>query len=310
MVMLTESTSLRNAPGGSATGGSPGGGELGFGGEGDGDRTSHGGGGGGLGGPPDGGGDGGGGGTPKPQWARRPQSWQSVHAVHVENSEPSPPSSQSPSPLKVHVLTQVPPPGGAGEGGGGQGGGGESTVMPPGAGGGGGGAGLLLCSQLPGSRSPQSAQSWHGVQLAYSEPSPPSSQSPSLAKMHVFRHVPLPGLQAKRHTLKPPDQPQKGQGAGGRMRLGCKGAVATIGSRTAYGPGGGGDGVIEGGGIAKAQLTRGPQSWQSVHAVHDENSEPSPPSSHSPSAAKLHELTHVPAPGLRAQKHQPTLGEQ
>ena len=48
-------------------------------------------------------------------------------------------------------------------------------------------------SQLPGRREPQSAQSWHASQPEYSLPSPPSSQSPSLANVHVFMHVPPPG---------------------------------------------------------------------------------------------------------------------
>ena len=46
-----------------------------------------------------------------------------VHAVQALYSEPAPPSSQSPSLWKRHVLTQVPDPGGPG-GGGGEGGGG------------------------------------------------------------------------------------------------------------------------------------------------------------------------------------------
>ena len=50
---------------------------------------------------------------------RGPQSLQSVQAVHDEYSLPRPPSSQSPSDEKRHVLTQVPLLGGPGEGGGG-----------------------------------------------------------------------------------------------------------------------------------------------------------------------------------------------
>ena len=96
----------------------------------------------------------------KPHPERGPQSSQSVHAVHVLNSEPSPPSSQSPSDANAHVFTHVPEPGGPG---------------------GGGGGGTLCPSQLPASRGPQSSQSWHGLHVWNSEPSPPSSQSPSEA---------------------------------------------------------------------------------------------------------------------------------
>jgi hypothetical protein len=77
---------------------------------------------------------------------------------------------------------QVPDPGGPG-GGGGEGGGGGGWC---------GGRGGWR-SQLPASRGPQSLQSSQGVQWLYSAPSPPSSQSPSEAKTHVFRHSPLPG---------------------------------------------------------------------------------------------------------------------
>ena len=45
----------------------------------------------------------------------------------------------------------------------------------------------------PATRGPQSKQSVHGVQKPYSPPGPPSSQSPSVAKMHVLTHVPEPG---------------------------------------------------------------------------------------------------------------------
>ena len=65
----------------------------------------------------------------------------------------------------MHVLTHVPEPGGPG-------GGGERV----GGRGGGGGA-----KHVPERRGPQSKQSVHGVQIAYPEPAPPSSQSPSRA---------------------------------------------------------------------------------------------------------------------------------
>ena len=123
---------------------------------------------------------------------RGPQSAQSVHAVQVVYSEPEPPSSQSPSEAKRHVLMHVPPPGGAGGGGeGGCAGGDGGGYSTPGDGGVRGGLGSP--AQLPGSRVPQSKQSLHAVQVVYSEPEPPSSQSPSEAKRHVFRQRPLPG---------------------------------------------------------------------------------------------------------------------
>ena len=106
--------------------------------------------------------------------SRGPQSAQSWHALHVEYSEPAPPSSQSPSEANTHVLRQVPEPGGPG-------GGGE------------GGGGLAPTVHEPASRGPQSAQSWQGPHDEYSEPRPPSSQSPSEANTHVFRQVPEPG---------------------------------------------------------------------------------------------------------------------
>ena len=51
----------------------------------------------------------------KAQLERRPQSWQSVQAVHAEYSAPLPPSSQSPSAAKRHVFRhEVDVPGGYG----------------------------------------------------------------------------------------------------------------------------------------------------------------------------------------------------
>ena len=153
----------------------------------------------------------------------------------------------------------VPLPGGPG--GGGWGGGvvaARRTLMPPGGGGvGEGDGGLCALEHEPASRGPQSSQSSQELHAAYSEPSPPSSQSPSPAKAHVLRH----------------------SAAAGR-------------------PGGGGDGLMDGGWIvSKLQPERGPQSSQSVHTSHAPNSAPSPPSSQSPSPAKAHVLTHVPLPG-------------
>ena len=88
------------------------------------------------------------------QWLRNRSVSRDVYAVHVANSEPSPPSSHSPSEEKRHVLTHVPEPGGPGGGGGG------GTPMP---------------SQLPARRGPQSSQSVHGSQKRNSAPVPPSS---------------------------------------------------------------------------------------------------------------------------------------
>ena len=110
-------------------------------------------------------GRGGGGLWLKVQPERGPQSAQSVQGKQIAYSLPAPPSSQSPSEAKMHVLTHVPEPGGPGGGGGrrgGLGGGGERM-------------------QDEEEREPQSTQSVHGVQTPYSEPAPPSSQSPSEA---------------------------------------------------------------------------------------------------------------------------------
>ena len=62
------------------------------------------------------GGGGLGGGKPNAQPVRSPQSSQSSHGWQVDHSEPSPPSSQSPSEAKTHVLRQEPEPGGPGGG--------------------------------------------------------------------------------------------------------------------------------------------------------------------------------------------------
>lgn len=184
----------------------------------------------------------------KSQCARLPQSSQSVHAVHDSYSAPAPPSSHSSSRANTQVLTHVPLPGGPGAG---DGGGGDAFT--PGDGG-----GLAPPAQLPGSLGPQSAQSSHGEHVENSLPCPPSSQSPSDAKRHVFRHSPDPG----------------GPGGGGA--------------------GDGGDGGCT---VKSPQCARGPQSAQSVHAEHDEYCEPLPPSSHSPSSENVHVLTQVPPPG-------------
>ena len=86
----------------------------------------------------------------------------------------------------------VPDPGGPGGGGEGRGeDGGRRSIGYGGTVGGRGGVAPL--AQLPPTRGPQSAQSWHGVHVENSEPSPPSSQSPSRLKMHVFSHTPAPG---------------------------------------------------------------------------------------------------------------------
>lgn len=122
--------------------------------------------------------------------------------------------------------------------------------------------GAIVAAQLV--RGPQSWQSVHGVHEPYSEPCPPSSQSPSEWNWQVFMHVPEPG----------------GPGGGG-------------------GEGGAGEGWCGGRGGWRAQLpaTRGPQSSQSSQGVHWLNSEPGPPSSQSPSEAKTHVLRHSPPPG-------------
>ena len=59
----------------------------------------------------------GGGDGEKLQLVRGPQSWQSVHGLHAWNSEPDPPSSQSPSDAYRQVFTRAATgrPGGGGE---------------------------------------------------------------------------------------------------------------------------------------------------------------------------------------------------
>jgi len=162
-----------------------------------------------------------------------------VHGVQMPYSPPGPPSSQSPSLAKMHVLMQVPEPGGPGAGLG-LGGGRGLRGMGERRGGLGGGR-----VHEPGRRGPQSAQSVQGEQNAYSFPTPPSSQSPSPAKMHELEHVSwVPG-----------------------------------------GNGGGGEGRGGGGLWLKEQPERGPQSAQSVHGVQMPYSAPLPPSSQSPSEA-------------------------
>ena len=127
------------------------------------------------------GGRGGGGGAKHVPDRRGPQSAQSVHRAQIAYPEPSPPSSQAPSEAQTHVFMQMPEPGGPGGGGlGGDGG----RNRPPGGLGGGGGlgrGGLAAFWHEPARRGPQSKQSVHGVQIAYPEPAPPSSQSPSRA---------------------------------------------------------------------------------------------------------------------------------
>ena len=86
----------------------------------------------------------------------------------------------------LHVFKQVPLPGGPG--GGTDGGGGEclpSSGLPGGRGG--------EDAQLPATLGPQSAQSEQAVHDAYSEPLPPSSQSPSDSNEHVLIHTCLEG---------------------------------------------------------------------------------------------------------------------
>ena len=97
---------------------------------------------------------------------------------------------------------------------------------------------------------PQSVQSLPSGHAENSAPGPPSSQSPSLAKLPVSPHS--------------PDEP-----AGG-------------GEEVDDVVGGGGEG--DGGG-GEAAGVRGPQSTQSVPYEHEVYSVPGPPSSQSPSLA-------------------------
>eukprot|EP00966_Prymnesium_polylepis_P230175 5326174-Prymnesium_polylepis.1 len=109
--------------------------------------------------------------------ARPPQSTQSLPIEHVENSEPEPPSSQSPSDAYWQSSPQWTPAGsggirGRGIGGGGDGAGGGGTKIVPGEKGGGA------------TRKPQSTQSLPTEHVENSDPEPPSSQSPSDAYWH------------------------------------------------------------------------------------------------------------------------------
>ena len=99
---------------------------------------------------------GGGGGTLE----RGPQSEQSSPNEHAANSEPGPPSSQSPSDVNEHKASL------------------EHSCRDPGGSGGGG------CGDGDTVRQPQSSQSVPMEQDEYSEPAPPSSQSPSDTKGH------------------------------------------------------------------------------------------------------------------------------
>jgi hypothetical protein len=162
---------------------------------------------------------------------RGPQSAQSVQGEQNAYWKPAPPSSQLPSPAKMHELAHVSwVPGGNGGGGEGRGGGGLWLKEQPECG-------------------PQSAQSVQGAQIPNSEPGLPSSQSPSLAKMHVLTHVPEPGGPG---------------GGGGRRKLGK-------------------------GGRKQVEAERGPQSAQSVQGKQKEvYSATEPPSSQTPLEAKMH----------------------
>ena len=122
---------------------------------------------------------------------RGPQSTQSVPTEQSLNSEPDPPSSQSPSAACWHVLVQ---PIAWSAGGGGEGlietvgRGGGGLVPPPG---GRGGAELVPPLGGDGStRTPQSLQSVPNAHKLYSAPAPPSSQSLSLRCLHVLVHGP------------------------------------------------------------------------------------------------------------------------
>lgn len=96
----------------------------------------------------------GGGGNGELNTQKPPQSVQSVPCTHAENSDPGPPSSQSPSSAHGHGATPSAT---------GQAGGGELTPH--------------LTSQ--------SAQSAPSAQKSYSDPGPPSSQKLSCRKAHA-----------------------------------------------------------------------------------------------------------------------------
>ena len=106
---------------------------------------------------------------------RGPQSVQSVPRWQDEYSDPRPPSSHLPSEAKKgHASRHWLPPGSVGGEGGGGGEGGVGGKDGEGGGGGGesGGVGDGI------TRGPQSVQSVPRGQSEYSDPGPPSSQSP------------------------------------------------------------------------------------------------------------------------------------
>eukprot|EP00966_Prymnesium_polylepis_P096184 2228742-Prymnesium_polylepis.2 len=106
-------------------------------------------------------------------------------------------------------------------------------------------------------REPQSVQSEPAPHDVNSAPTPPSSQSPSDAYVHVSEHTaPLPP---------PPPPPPVAAGGGDR----------TVGGGLCWSGDGGADGPA----------LRGLQSVQSEPDVHELYSAPGPPSSQSPSEA-------------------------
>ena len=105
-------------------------------------------------------------------------------------------------------------------------------------------------------RTPQSVQSEPRAQLKYSEPGPPSSQSLSEAKLHVFVQAGRLGLSHRPRRV---------------MVVALGHAVSIIRHMPHEKP------------ASHAGAVRGPQSAQSLPNPHKVDSEPAPPSSQAPS---------------------------
>ena len=117
-----------------------------------------------------------------------------------------------------------------------------------------------------GSRTPQSVQSEPRAQLKYSEPGPPSSQSLSEAKLHVFVQAGRLGLSHRPRRV---------------MVVALGHAVSIIRHMPHEKP------------ASHAGAVRGPQSAQSLPKPHKFDSEPTPPSSQMPSDTELHSLVQT-----------------
>ena len=216
---------------------------------------------------------------------RRPQSEQSEPSGHEVYSAPSPPSSQSPSEVNTHVSAT------------------SAHTPPPGRGGGeGAGEGST--------RAPQSEQSEPRGHAVYSEPTPPSSHSPSAKKVQMAAlstHEAPVGVPAGAATgggggggggsARPPQSLQSVDGGhavysepGPPSSHSPSKVYEHSASSSTHAPVDVYRGAAGGGEIAA--WLRAPQSVQSAPSTHAVNSEPAPPSSQSPSAVKWHVSAH------------------